>query len=466
MNADKHRTQIETPERCLFGAQNSDANQGSGTYDDTADQIKGRSAARHIPWKPHLGGTRERQQPDHGDGLGPFVLAGALLTHDWSCLLTATTNCAIVHSDLKRHANVMRVGMKDNLVGIAEIAGFAEVSKQAVGNWRHRYDHFPTPLQQLQSGPVWDRETVEIWVNKFKGEETHVLSFINLKGGVGKTTVAVAVAEILAHEDRKHVLLIDLDPQTNATVTVISEEKWAKCDQDGRTVAQLFSDKLNPHDVPKFDIEKAIVRRVSTVNDGIARLDLLPSSIGLIDLQDRIPSIALSDNFTTSPLEILRGALQLIISRYDYVIIDCPPSLGVITKNGLRISTGYVIPTIPDIVSTWGIYQIVDNVQRFASDTGRSIPPLGIVATKVQANNLHRRVIEDLKKCRLGRFEETGTLTQPSMFESTIPQTVAVARGADVDADLRTFKGKYGNAYLSLRQLKQEIRSACERKVH
>jgi hypothetical protein len=113
----------------------------------------------------------------------------------------------------------------------------------------------------------------------FRGEETHVLSFINLKGGVGKTTTAVAVAEMLAQEQRKHVLLIDLDPQTNATVSLISEEKWAEMDKDGRTIAQLFEDRLNPQNAPKFDIEKAIARRVSTINDGIARLDLLPSSI-------------------------------------------------------------------------------------------------------------------------------------------------------------------------------------------
>ncbi len=355
--------------------------------------------------------------------------------------------------------------MTDNLVGIAEIAEFAKVSRQAVSNWRHRYDRFPKPLQQLQSGPVWDQEAVEAWVKDFKGEETHVLSFINLKGGVGKTTIAVAVSEFLAQEDRRHVLLVDLDQQTNATVTVISEEQWVERDQDGRTVAQLFADKLNPQETPKFDIEKAIARRVSTINDGIARLDLLPSSIGLIDLQDRIPMIALSGNFTANPLEILRGALQPIIDRYDYVIIDCPPSLGTVTKNGLRISTGYVIPTIPDIVSTWGIYQIVDNVHRFAEDTGREIKPLGIVATKVQHNNLHRRVMDDLRERRLGRFAEGSALAQPPLFESTVPQTVAVARGADVDADLRTFKGKYGNAYLPLRQLTQEIRTACETRV-
>jgi len=329
-----------------------------------------------------------------------------------------------------------------------------------------RYDHFPRPVQDLQSGPVWNREPIEAWVREFKGENAHVLSFINLKGGVGKTTTAVAVAEMLAQEDRKHVLLIDLDPQTNATVTLISEEKWAEMDRDGRTIAQLFEDRLNPQAPQRFNIEEAIARRVSTINDGIARLDLLPSSIRLIDLQDRIPMIALSGNFTVNPLEILRVALQPVIDRYDYIIIDCPPSLGTVTKNGLRISTGYIVPTIPDIVSTWGIYQIVDNVARFSQDTDHPIQALGIIATKVQANNLHRRVIDDLENRRLGRFGEEGVLPQPPLFTNTIPQTVAVARGADVDADIRTFKGKYGNAYESLHGVTQEIRQLCEKKRH
>jgi chromosome partitioning protein len=258
--------------------------------------------------------------------------------------------------------------------------------------------------------------------------------------------------------------LIDLDPQTNATVTLISEEQWAEMDKDGRTIAQLFEDRLNPQIAPKFDMEKAIAHGVSTVNNGIARLDLLPSSIRLIELQDRIPMIALSGNFTANPLEILRGALHPVIDRYDYIIIDCPPSLGTVTKNGLRISTGYIIPTIPDIVSTWGIYQIVDNVARFAQDIGRSIPALGIVATKVQANNLHRRVVDDLQRRRLGRFGEGGDVPQPSLFAHTIPQAVDVARGADVDADIRTLRGKYGTAYAALHGLTQEIKKLCEEK--
>jgi chromosome partitioning protein len=287
-----------------------------------------------------------------------------------------------------------------------------------------------------------------------------------LKGGVGKTTTAVAVAEMLAHQERKHVLLIDLDPQTNATVTLISEDQWAELDESGRTIAQLFEDRLHPQNAPKFDIERAIVRRVSTINDGIPRLDLLPSSIRLIDLQDFIPMIAMSGNYTARPLEILRIALQPVIDRYDYIIIDCPPSLGPVTKNGLRISTGYVIPTIPDIVSTWGIYQIVDNVERFAQDIDRPIRPLGIVATKVQKNNLHDRIIRDLKGRRIGRFSEDGGRLQPPLFENTIRQTVDVSRGADVNAEIRTLKGKYGDAYTDLHGLTREIMLLCEKKKH
>jgi len=352
----------------------------------------------------------------------------------------------------------------ENLVGIAEIAEIAKVTKQVVNNWRQRYEDFPRPLRNLQSGPVWNQEAVAIWLKAFKGEATHVLSFINLKGGVGKTTVAVATAEFLAHEHRKRVLMIDLDPQTNATVTLIPEKRWLEMDRSGRTVAQLFADKLNqPHIPAKFDIEQSIARQVSTVNDGITKLDLLPSSIQLISIQDRLPVIAMLNNYAEKPIDILKSAIEPIIGAYDYVLIDCPPSLGDVTKNGLRISTGYFIPTIPDILSTWGIYQIVQNIKQLSDTISRDIPPLGIIATKVQANDLHRSVINDMRNKRLGHFAESD-IPQPPLLTAEIRQTIDVARGADVDADLRTLKGKYGRAYDDFKILAQEIHDICEKK--
>lgn len=349
------------------------------------------------------------------------------------------------------------------LVGVAEIAAMAEVSKQAVSNWPHRHDNFPKPMQRLQTGPVWDKEVMARWIKNHKGDPTHVVSFINLKGGVGKTTICTAVAEMLAKEKNKHVLVIDLDPQTNATVGLISEEKWEKLDEAGQTLAQLFMDRLNPDAPPVFNINDAIVRGVSSVDGGIHRLELLPSSIRLIDVQEKIPLIALTGNYSASPLDILKNAVGGIIDRYDYVLIDCPPSLGTITKNGLRISSGYVIPTIPDIVSTWGIYQIVDAVARFGADTGHVVKPLGIVASKVRGTALHTRVCEDLKRDRLGRFgKPNSAVKQPPFFAARVPESVDVARGADVEGGFNTLRQKYGaEPFRALLQLTEEFEQKC-----
>jgi chromosome partitioning protein len=90
-----------------------------------------------------------------------------------------------------------------------------------------------------------------------------VISTINLKGGVGKTQMTVALAEFLAMEHNKRVLLIDLDPQTNATVSLMDEQAWYTKDQNGETLLQLFKDKLEK--TSRFDINQAIMKRVSNV---------------------------------------------------------------------------------------------------------------------------------------------------------------------------------------------------------
>ena len=352
--------------------------------------------------------------------------------------------------------------MQQKLVGVSEIAEMADppVTKQAVANWRVRYDDFPRPVETLQSGPVWDADVVKNWLHAKSGHAPVVISFINLKGGVAKTTTSVAVAEILAKEFRKHVLFIDLDPQTNATINLITEEEWQKRDTEGRTLVQLFRDKLRPEDPQKFDIEQSIIRAVSTIDGGISRLDLLPSSIQLIEVQEKLPFVAMQGNYDSNPQDILRRALNPVLERYDFLIIDCPPSLGIVTKNGLRFSTHYVIPTIPDIVSTWGIFQIVSNISAFSENINRLVKPLGIVATKYQENELHCRVKRELEEGRLFDGKSTD-LKQPPLFHSCIKQGVTTARGADSDSKLRTFRQKYGSNYDEFFGLTKEILQKC-----
>lgn len=315
----------------------------------------------------------------------------------------------------------------------------AKVSKQAVSNWRVRYDDFPRPVQTLQSGPVWDAESITAWLATKSGHWPVVISCINLKGGVAKTTTSIAVAENLAKEFNKHVLFIDLDPQTNATINLIGEREWQKRDEAGETLAQLFEDKVSPYLPPKFDIEKAVIRGVSQIDGGIARLDMLPSSIEFIDIQEKLPFVAMQNNFENNPQDILRKALHPIMERYDFVIIDCPPSLGIVTKNGLRLSTHYLIPTIPDIVSTWGIFQIVSSIAQFAESTNRTIEALGIVATKVNGHNtLHPQVMQTLRDGQLFNSRKTS-LKQPPLFQNHIMEATAVSRGAEFESNVLYF---------------------------
>lgn len=225
---------------------------------------------------------------------------------------------------------------------------------------------------------------------------THVFSTINLKGGVGKTTATVALAEFLSAEMRKDVLVIDLDPQTNATVMMIGEEKWKELNKNGHTIARLFSDALGSGN-GQFDLEKTIQKNVSNVSSANT-VDLIPSSLDLIDLQDQLPTMPLGRFQANSPVDVLRKAVKRCLGNYHVVIIDCPPNLGIITLNGLRISERYLIPTIPDILSTYGIPQITSRVGEFSEQIAEDITPLGVVITKYQANStVHASTARNLR---------------------------------------------------------------------
>jgi hypothetical protein len=93
--------------------------------------------------------------------------------------------------------------------------------------------------------------------------------------------------------------------------------------------------------------------------------------------------------------------LKPVLDDYDFVLIDCPPNLGLITLNGLRIANGYIIPTIPDVLSTYGIPQIVTRIKSFADNIREPIEPYGIVVTKYQANSsVHNRTLKQLRDDR------------------------------------------------------------------
>ena len=128
-------------------------------------------------------------------------------------------------------------------------------------------------------------------------------------------------------------------------------------------------------------------------------MDLLPSSLELIDIQEDVIKAPRGIFSTIRPVDLLGRQLSKVKERYDYILIDCPPNLGVITRNGLKVSDVYIIPTIPDILSTYGIPQIISRVKKYSKELERDIKPLGIVITKYREQSpVHRRTIKKLQE--------------------------------------------------------------------
>ncbi|BDB59670.1 MULTISPECIES: ParA family protein [Rhodococcus] len=274
-----------------------------------------------------------------------------------------------------------------------------------------------------------------------------VIATINLKGGVGKTTTTAALGEFMAAEFGQRVLMIDLDPQTNLTTMMVGEERWHELNELGLTLATLFNKAITP-DADAFDIEKAVQKGVSPVR-AVRDLDLLASSLDLMDIQEGLTHQQYADPGSHRPVEVLLSAVRPIADRYDYILVDCPPNLGILTLNGLRLADGYLIPTIPDILSTYGIPQLQTKIQQFAKRTGHTVREIGLVITKYRsASNLHRTIIEQLQ-----RDERIA-----NVVPAWVPEANQIAASAEF-VPYGTLKRKYGNTgqYDALRILTETI---------
>ena len=225
---------------------------------------------------------------------------------------------------------------------------------------------------------------------------TSVIATISLKGGVGKTTVTAGVAEFMAGEFGRRVLVVDLDSQINLTTMFLGDERWVKLNAAGHTLATVFADAVDQ--TSEFSLPDTLQRDVSTVS-GVAGLDLIPSSLDLIEVTEELSAMRVRRDDTLAGVSALRDALASVVDDYDFVLIDCPPNMGPVTLNGLAMADGYIIPTIPDVLSTYGIPQVQTYIGRFGEEIGRRIVELGVVITKFKANSsVHKETVTRLRR--------------------------------------------------------------------
>ena len=185
--------------------------------------------------------------------------------------------------------------------------------------------------------------------------ECKTIACVNQKGGVGKSVTSTNLGVGLARHG-KCVLIIDCDSQASQTVSL----GWRE-DELSVTLATLFAQQLERKPVNPFE---AILHH----DEGV---DLLPSSIALSGLELRMVN-------ATSREALLRKLLQPLKANYDFIILDCPPTLGMITVNALAAADSLIVPVQPEFLSVVGMTQLFDTVLEIREDINPSLKVDGI----------------------------------------------------------------------------------------
>lgn len=233
-----------------------------------------------------------------------------------------------------------------------------------------------------------------------------VISVINYKGGVGKTTVTSNLAAELAFRGNK-VLVIDADAQASLTFSFVTPDQWDKEYKDRKTIKSLFDSVNNSKPLP--NLKDFIINPVgvnSVVKQYSGCIDLICSHLGLINVDLELATLLGGANLQQAKRnyikvhENLRDAINSLNKNpyYDFVLIDCPPNFNIVTKNAVIASEYILIPAKPDYLSTLGIDYLKRSVNELVHDFNeyvkvdkdtKPIDPsiLGVVFTMIQINN-------------------------------------------------------------------------------
>lgn len=244
-----------------------------------------------------------------------------------------------------------------------------------------------------------------------------VISIFNQKGGVGKTTTTINLAAYVALKGKK-VLILDLDPQGNATSGLgIDKNSVALSTYDFLLSDEKVSDIIQP-------IEK------------VKNLSIIPSNIYLAGAELKLSELENRESILKNRIE------EINEQTFDYLFIDCPPSLGVLTVNALTASDSVIIPMQTEYYALEGISQLMATVERVNQGLNESLKVEGVVLTMYDPRrNLHMEVAQELKK----HFKDL-------VYKNSIPRNVRLAEAPSFGVPINIYdeKCKGAEAYRDL----------------
>ena len=248
-----------------------------------------------------------------------------------------------------------------------------------------------------------------------------IISLVNQKGGVGKTTTSINLASSLGILNKK-VLLVDLDPQGNTTTGVGVEKGDLKC-----SIHDALLGNVEPHEA---------VRKTKFKN-----LDLIPATINLAGIDiEFLDKIKQDPSFSKGTQ--LKRVLNELKDNYDFILIDCPPSLGILTTNALTASNSVLIPVQWEFYALEGIMQLLNTIQLARKNLNPGLEIEGVLLTMLDSRTiLGLDVVENIRSF----FKE-------KVYDTIIPRLIVLAEAPSHGKPIANYNAnsRGTEAYLNL----------------
>ena len=262
-----------------------------------------------------------------------------------------------------------------------------------------------------------------------------IISTVNMKGGVGKTTLTVNLATSLAKHYGKKVLVLDLDSQISATLSLISPHEFAKVRKKRRTIGYLLDNMISPNPWSKLEIRNLIYPNICNIEG----LELLPGDIELYDeylVSEMLHKKAVTEStkefqkvWDEFERALVKRILEPIVEDYDFVIIDCAPGYNLLTRSAIAASNYYLLPARPEPLSLVGIQLLERRVAKLKQNhqdvESLDIKLLGIVFILSAGGLMGRYYKQVMKRVRDDFYPE-------QLFGQSIPMDTNVAKAVDL----------------------------------